>query len=319
VLFRTAKERGLILDEMESERSKEKQTMREILNACYKTGGKVQRMKKKKTKDEEEQVVEDHYLYTPVALANINGIDDVLSDRSISLILEKSINPYLVKKVEDFDTNEDIKEIKRTLDKFSVQLCSVYPIKKCIKGWNDFIKDKYTSIHHINSIHNYSYTIHKEKEEIDTDMEEFYNKIDQTGIFGRNLELFLPLLLTAKMISNTIFEDILIIIKKLNESKKDDEFTENKDVSLIEFISKSERYRFEYVHTKKLHEEFKAYAGSTLDDSDSWNTVTWFGLALKRLKLLSDRKRVATGILLMIDIDKAKSKLKLYKNEEEIK
>lgn len=314
IIFRTAKDRGLIIDEFESEKSKDRQTMREVLNSAYKEGGKVFRTEKKRVAGEEKLIPVSHDVYTPIAIANISGIDDVLADRSITFILDKSMNPALVKKIEDFQTNETIKSIKANLLKFSVHLCSVHPLKKTIEGWNKYVDSKYTYIHTSNM---YTESLHKENEDIDEEMLELYNRIDETGIFGRNLELFFPLLLVAKTLDNSILDDIIKIVSGLNSNKNEEDFVESKDISLIEFVANLEEHRFEYVFVHELHRKFKVFVGNEGDDEkEKWNSISWFGTALKRLKLYSDRKRVAKGYLVLLAVDKAKDKLKIFKKED---
>jgi hypothetical protein len=311
-MFRTAQERGLIFDEFESEKSKEKQTMREYLNACYKYGGVVYRMEKQKEQNgKEKQVAVGHSLYTPVALANINGIEDVLQDRAVTLILEKSMNPYLVKKIEDFHTNSSLKQIKANLSQISVELCSVELLQKVISGWNVYIEEKYshlsTSLHTIHTIHNTTQLYTEEQQDI-------YNKIDDINIFGRNLELFFPLLVTARILGKQVFEELITICRDMNKVKKDDEFAESKDVTLIEFVSLAERHRFEYKYTHDLFREFKDFLGSAGEEEDKWLSVQWFGIALKRLKLIGDRKRVAKGVMVLLDVDKARERIRVFKS-----
>lgn len=313
VMFRTAQERGLIFDEFESEKSKDKQTMREYLNSCYKKGGVVYRMEKEKQDGKERLVARGYPLFTPVALANINGIEDVLGDRSITLILEKSMNPALVKKIEDFDLNELIKSLKLKISVECVELCSVEYSFMQSKGWNEYISSKYTSIHTLHTIHN-STSIHTSKME-ELELEEFYNKVDGSGIYGRNLELFFPLVITARVLGKSIFEDILQIAIRLNSSKKEEEFTESKDAALIEFVSQANKYRFEYGFINDIHREFREFIGSRGEEEDKWITTNWIGLALKRIKLIADRKRVAKGIQVTLNVDKAKEKLILFKSD----
>jgi hypothetical protein len=313
VIFRTAQETGLIFDEFESEKSKDKQTMREYLNACYKKGGVVYRMEKQKdASGKEKQIAMPHPLYTPVAMANINGIEDVLQDRSLTLILEKSMNPALVKKIENFTKDLKLKEIKANLSKLQCRVCSVELLKKGTDEWNSFVDSKYsTQLHTIHTLHN-PQTLQG------LNSLEFFNKIDESNIFGRNLELLFPLILVSKLLGESIFEEFLGIAKTFNTAKKEDEFAESKDVVLIEFISKAERHRFEYVFVHDLFAEFKAFMGNLYDseDKEKWVTMTWFGLALKRLKLIGTKKRVAKGAMLLLDVDKAKERLKIFKTEE---
>jgi hypothetical protein len=153
-------------------------------------------------------------------------------------------------------------------------------------------------------------------------LESYFLRVDDMGIFGRNLELFFPLLVTAFMIDTEVFKNIIDVISKLNTNKKEDEFTESNDVTLIEFVSKADRYRFNYVQTRTLFNEFKEYIGLYgNNDDEKWLNITWFGLALKRLKLYSERKREAKGVLILLNVDKAKEKLKIFKTveKEEVK
>lgn len=61
---------------------------------------------------------------------------------------------------------------------------------------------------------------------------------------------------------------------------------------------------------------FLEFIGWTGDDEFKWCNVTWFGSALKRLKLIAQRRREAKGVLLLLDVDHAKDKLKIFKNTE---
>lgn len=323
VLFRTAQERGLIFDEFESIKTKEKQTLREYLNACYKEGGVVYRIEKGRKDGKEIMIPIGHKLFTPVAMANINGLDDVLADRSICLILEKSNDMSKVKKMENFKENLEIQQIKRTLDQFSVELCRpslVYSLKKCVAGWNDYVDQKYadtmhtsTYIHNIHNIH-----IYTQDNTPNIVLDEIYNKIDETGIFGRNLELFFPLMITGWILNEEIFNDILKIVVELNETKREDEFNESVEVSLIEFVSCADRYRFEMQYVGNLLREFKEFLGTRGQEEDKELTVVWMGLALKKLGLISNKKRVAKGQMVLLNVDKAKSKIKIYANPKEM-
>ena len=144
VLFRTSNDTTMCIDEFENIGSREKSDLREILNACYKKGSKVKRMRKKKTIDGEQQVIEEFELYRPLAMANIWGMEEVLGDRCISYLLEKSSNPIITKLIEDFDDNDCIKSIKT---RFQCSLCSVVTSRNIQKEWNNYIKNKYITFH----------------------------------------------------------------------------------------------------------------------------------------------------------------------------
>lgn len=311
VLFRTASERGLILDEFESEKNKEKETLRQYLNSCYKPGGIVYRMEKQKVDGKEKQVPVGHSLYTPIAMANINGVEDVLGDRSITIIIEKSVNYALIKKIEDFDTNTQLQTIKANLKRFCVELCSVYPLQNTIGLWNQYIEEKYTPLNTIHTIHNTTQLNITDEDRL------IFNKIDSLDIFGRNLELLLPLILIAKAFDNQVFDEILNIAKHLNADKRETDYLESRDITLIEFISKQEELRFNYIFVDALLSKFKDYIGWKFEEEFKWCNVTWFGSALKRLKLYSNRKREAKGTKILLNVDNAKQKLKIFKSDLE--
>lgn len=312
VLFRTAKERGLIIDEFESIGGKEKSILRELLNAAYKKGGKVRRMKKVSRQGEEKQVVEEFDLFTPIAMANISGIEEVLSDRCITIILEKSSNLAMTKKIEDFDNHPSIESIKVRLTTIGCSLCSVVSDKKYVERWNNYISNRYNN--YINTLHTYHTPIYTNiHQEINYD--ELFNKIDSAEIDGRNLELLFPLIITAKFLEEKEFEEILRISKDIVKSKKSEEFTESKDVSVIDFISKQTLYRYEKISVKSLTRLFREFLALE-DDEDGWVNYHWLGRALKRLGLLKEKIRTKKGMEVLVDTEKAKEKLKIFRSNE---
>lgn len=325
VLFRSAQAKTcIILDEFENVGTKEKSTLRELLNSAYKKGASVKRMRKKQTKEGEEQVMETFNLYTPVAIANIWGMEEVLADRCITLILEKTFDPNKTKLIEDFDDNLLFKEIKRTLERSSVVLCSVVTPKNSIRGWNNYIKTAYKQ----KSIYTTTYTkyntynyrrLHKEDEEellLSATEIETFKKIDDTEIDGRNLELFLPLFFIAKTIGADVFDELIGIAKDSVREKRTDEFMESADVSFIDFISKK-HISLEYRRVIDLTREFREFVQ---DDQEEvrWLNSRWVGRALKRLKLCLDKRRVSQGMEVILDVPKAKERIKMFKTAEEI-
>lgn len=323
VLFRIPKGTTTCIDEIEQIGSKEKQTLRELLNAAYKKGSKVVRMKKVKLKNEEAQVTETFEPFIPLAMANIWGLEEVLADRAITLILEKSSNPLFIKKVENFDDDERFALIKKTLKQCS--LCSVVSEKNISKEWNFYITTKYTNTldytttYTTTTTHNYTTTNNNNTNFIiDLEREDFFRKIDDSGIDGRNFELIFPLLLVAKEIGDGYFDEALRICKELTMQKKEDEYTESRDVSFIDFISIQDSFRFQYIPVKEIASKFRTFLGEQ-DNEDRWINDKWVGKALKRLKLVDGKKRVASGIIVLVKVDKAKEKIKFFKsacNEE---
>jgi len=133
VLFRT---KGMLgIDEFEGLNRKGKENLTELLNSAYKRGTKVKRMKKVHTIDGEEQVVEEFDVYRPIALANISGMDNVLNDRCITIILNKSNNPKITKMMEIYEEDLEIKKLHSltSVSLVDVDNLSIYNI------WNIFI------------------------------------------------------------------------------------------------------------------------------------------------------------------------------------
>lgn len=315
VLFRIPRGTTTCLDEVEQIGSKEKQTLRELLNSAYKKGMKVKRMKKQKVNGTEQQVVETFEPYYPLAMANIWGMDEVLSDRAITLILEKSDNPSITKMIEDFD-NPYFLEIKRTLEQFSV-VSAVYICKKNIyREWNNYVVDKYTTtLHTYNTLTTQTTQTTKEKIE-HIDLEMMFNKIDALGITGRNFELLLPLLIVNLNLSQEHFDNFLKIGMNLVNKKKEDEYGDSKDVLVYDFIGRWMSPDKEYHSIKAMTQEFRMFCGET-EQEDKWLNDKWFGRALKRLNLIKDKRRVSSGMEVTLDYDKAKEKLKIFRGTDE--
>lgn len=72
----------LLMDEIERLSSEAASTMREVLNAGYRRGAVVPRMKK--------DVVEEYPVYGPKAFAGIGDVYDTLRDRTIAIVLTRA-------------------------------------------------------------------------------------------------------------------------------------------------------------------------------------------------------------------------------------
>lgn len=302
VLFRMIRNKILCIDEFENVGAKDKQTLRQILNSAYKKGMKIVRMKKVKKFDGESFETEEFEPYMPIAMANIWGMDEVLGDRAITLILEKSSNPAVTKKIEDFKNNPKILKVRTILEQCSLVQCCFS--KSYIKDWNNYIDSKY-SINYITT-HTHNYTKQHNKEEV------FFSKIDDAGIDGRNFELILPLLIVAKMIGEDIFEDILRVSKEVVSNKKEGEFENSKDVALYDFISTKEDMNLEFTAVKDITSGFRDFVDEP-KDKDSYLNEKWMGRALKRLGLVIKSKRTHKGMSVILNTVKAKNKIRMFK------
>jgi len=314
VLFRTAGQRTLGIDEFEHVGTKEKGLLRELLNSAYKKGTCVERAKKVYGDKGDEWVIERYDVYCPILMANISGMEEVLSDRCISLILEKSDKKQITRLLELFDTDLDILAIKRT---FSVD--SVSKILKNMEigdGWNNYV----LSLDRIDTIDT-THTTHT----IDTiDIHtSFYIKIDKSGIDSRSLELFFPLFVISRSLGDDILDKTIETAKFIVNEKKDEDFMENRDVTFLNFIANSENYfqsiaDYEFIKEKDILEKYKEWV--EYDDKNEefkWLKSHWIGRALKRLNLIVEKKRIAKGRMVRINFVKAKKQSELFKKENE--
>ena len=139
VLFRTTG--ALCIDEFEGLQRKGNENLRELLNSAYKKGTKVKRMTKRKVLGQEQQVVEEFEPYRPICMANIYGMEDVLGDRCIQIILEKSNNAQKTRLVEIWEKEQEFKKFQILAKKLiQCSLCSVVTVENIYTEWNNYIQ-----------------------------------------------------------------------------------------------------------------------------------------------------------------------------------
>jgi len=301
VLFRTKGTLGI--DEFEGLNRKGNENLRELLNASYKKGNRVKRMRKVRTPEGEKQEVESFDVYRPICLANIWGMENVLGDRCITLIVEKSNNDKITTLVEIFDQDPIIQKVRTTLTTLTtpttpnnpknVQLCSVVHPARVYVRWNEFVLTNYTTT---------------PTQHYTTTLLNFFNRIKDTKINGRNLELAFPLLIISEVLGEDILEKIIKIIKEIVQDRTEDDFTENKDVALIDFLSQ-ELENDNYHRVIEITENFKKF----LQINEEWINSKWVGKSLKRLNLIKLKKRMNRGVEVVLDYKKAQEKIKMFK------
>jgi hypothetical protein len=101
----------------------------------------------------------------------------------------------------------------------------------------------------------------------------------------------------------------------INE-KKEEEYSENKDIILIEYVSKQEAFVNSYVSVTDITKQFREYADLTDYDSSYINS-RWVGRALKRLSLYSSKRRLYKGIEVILNVAKAKKLLLNFKKSDD--
>lgn len=295
VLFRT--EGTLGIDEFEGVNRKGNENLRELLNSAYKKGIKVKRMRKVKGILGEEQKVEEFEVYRPIIMANIWGMEEVLGDRCIRVILDKSNNPLITKMLENFYSNPKIGEIWCRL----CRVCSVYDLSRNINmHWNDYISCKYQTLP----------TLYPQQTipTLPTLYLDFFNKVDDSKMEGRSLELTFPLLWIAYLLGEKPFLELLETFKEIEKERQEENITENLDISLIDLISQKLDNGY-FTLIKALTQEFREF----LQSDKEWLSPEWMGRALKRLNLIKQKRRLNRGIEVILDIKKAQEKIKMFK------
>ncbi len=303
VLFRTKGTLGI--DEFEGVGKRGSENLRELLNSAYKKTGKVFRMKKVSGKDGETQEVEEFEVYRPIIMANIWGMDDTLGDRCIQIILEKSVKKSVVKLIEDFEDNFQINDVTSIISKGIGSVGSFGTLKQVQQNWNKHICDTNTSIT--------SPTTTTTTTSNTSIYNNIYNKIDKTGLLGRDLELFFPLFIISNLYGK--LDEMLKIAIRIVKERKEKDIYESFDVQVYDFISQYTNTGF--IKVSELTSQFREFAGIE-DKQDLWINTRWFGKSIKRLKLDKEKKR-SNGMLVILDIDKAKEKIKIFKEPEESK
>lgn len=314
VLFRHPKHVIMSLDEIERIGQKEMSAVRELLNAVYKKGTKIERSKKIKTKEGEQFVVESFEPFFPLTIANIYGLEEVLQDRAFTIILERSNNPLYTAIIEDWDQREEITRLKFVLSQISGVSGVTLRARESICHWNDFIKTSLISLSTLTTLTTLTAQNEEKQQEI-LEMDNLFTKLYSSGIVGRNLELSFPLLITARHISEECFDDIIKIIKDMVIVKKDNDYFENTDISLIEFVGQLKKGVFDFITIKELTQEFRTFT----DSHEEWLNERWMGKALVRLNLILEKKKTNRGNKVTLNINKANEKIKMFKQEEEEK
>jgi hypothetical protein len=171
----------------------------------------------------------------------------------------------------------------------------------------------YTNYTNYTKLHNYTKDNTITKEDI-----LFFEKVKKTGIIGRQLEVWLPLFFISKHISEEILDETLRVAGKMVDEKKVEELVENKDISFLKFLSLHPTpNKNETTPIKDLTKEFKEYMSEEEEEVKLANTQ-WVGRALKRLNLISGKRRLKRGVEVVVNYKKAREKIRVYLTKEQI-
>lgn len=302
-LFHSKKE-VLCIDEFEP-KATEKNNLVLLLNSCYKRGSKVRRMKKVKNKESEGYETEEHDLYIPVVLGNINGLDNVLQDRALIVYLERSFDKIKSSRIEDFDIR--LKSFKQELVTGVTGMTGMTHFTGIINGWNDYLDS--LNIDTLECASHVSHVSLTDDKKNDTCHKELYTKIYNAGISGRSLEISFPLLIVASLLNEKLFNSSLKLFSGIAKQRKQSEM-DDAHILILRFISTLNPLKEEWTPTELYNKFTMEFAALDL----GLNVVS-FSMALNRLQLITKRSRTGNKRLLHLDIKKATERIGLFDAE----
>lgn len=271
----------LLIDESEklaykgqmSERTLE---FRSLLLSGYKRSGKTYRTEKNEKDRLQPQPFE---VYSPKAVANIQGLEDVMEDRCKTTILKRSRDA----KIMNLEVDESAEEWSSLRNKLYVLFLTC---------WRE-IKEIYDKIGESS----------EPSELMNPKTDTLFPKEDlDTYLVGRELELWkgilaLALFLDKKNVSVSRFtgspDSLGSLIPKLAiddaKQRQVENVTETGEIILAQILTQLVQ-KDDYYPIKTLKEEMaKAY-----DEEQKWLTTQWIGNALRRLGF-REKRRVGTG------------------------
>jgi hypothetical protein len=313
-----------MIDETEKIVKRDIGDYRSMLLAGYKKGVMVPRstesLKKKRF------YVEEFDVYSPKALANIEGIEDVLEERTIEIFMERSQDPRIVNKVIDMNSKEwqdirdklyilllnhwkEVKSVYSALSEYMHDNVKSVGVDSVIsEGKNDHIKNLlYTNFNKTAQTTPPKEFPGKNPQKsgnfsVDTDFTLSTLDLHSTlklhlstlNLMGRDLELWLPII-TLACLTDTL-PSIVPLAKDLVEKKTIQTKTEVNDAILasvlLAMVDRDDWYPIVDImkNMRTLYEE------ETPKKEKDWLTPQWIGRALRRLNIISDKRRVNKGV-----------------------
>lgn len=297
----------LFVDEIEQIKRKEKSGLRELLNVAYKKGGVVKRVEKNEKTGEVK--VKEFELYRPVAMANIEGMDDVLEDRCIVINLERCFDSEVTRRLEFFDFDEDIRTFLS-----SVSYSSVVDVDVDVKGiYRENVEEIIKSLF---LLFNKSTHIDLTTSLLETTLNNIalliYNKIKETTLQSRDLELFLPLFIVSAQIEEGILDQLIEFAIEYANKRKEENVVENRDTIFIGFLAsycKANNFSpLDFIPISQIVRRFLE-----INPDEDWFNSKWVGHALKRLgKIVLEKRRLGRGREVRLNIEKLEEKAEKF-------
>lgn len=115
----------------------------------------------------------------------------------------------------------------------------------------------------------------------------------------------------AYEINEKVLDNTINTAEELSKEKKEEDIIENRDISLIDYLSKQEESN-EFISLRDLILQFKEFLKEE-DEEVKYINSRWLGRALRRLGLIKERRRLGQGREVIVDYKKAREKIKIFK------
>jgi hypothetical protein len=308
----------VLIDEIENLNKKDTGDMRTLLLAGYKKGTEVPRVEEKKSSTGMKAYgVPTYQTFSPKIMANISGIEDVLEDRCIGIVLNRGSDKHKMNREIDAEDEkwQEVRDMLYNCLMFNFKqvaernvvivpyLDTFYDENKSEIG--EMLKEPEAAVMEVKGTQSTLGDVKTKevRQEIKLDIKEIIDSV----IKGRGFELWRPVFTIASLINEHMLMNIFVNAVKHEKSRREEDITETLDSILVELLLELvEGVNFYRVRdiTNKLKE--------TNPDDEKWLSTRWVGRALKRLGLAIEKKRQASGVMIKIaeaDVKKVAEKL----------
>jgi hypothetical protein len=269
----------LLIDEIEKLPKKEASDIRGIILSGYKKGFSVPRIEEvRESRGEKKFKTVKYDTYSPKAMANISGIEEVIADRCVSIILTRSLNKSILNR-DPRTYSVDFQPIRDSL--FLCQMLLWEKIKKSYEMFGDLLSEN-AKISDFDSL-----------------------KKLKENVSSRHWELWQPILAIANCINRNIVDEMVSLAIDMTKEKEEEEEVESFDTSLIRvlcgIVDKTDWYAVSHIAKElRIGEEFEKITSEQVSR------------ALSRLKLIYSRKEMNRRRNVLIKLEKLKECAKKF-------
>lgn len=313
-LFRLAENNrsSILIDEVEGNQMANDPEFRAMMLASYKKGLKVPRSRKLSSG---RMVVDEFAPYSPKMLVNIRGLDDVLEDRAITIIMERGTNPEKLNKGVDLN-NPLYQKIRDNLYLLALLYCQeVDETAKLVKqvqlvklekniGSNDkkqIVNDNTIDDREVSTLSTLS-TLKNPPKYASTNIyivptQTTLSSLKPSFFVARNMELALPVITMSSLCSPEIMKDVVDLFEEIFSIKKEENIAESTEntllVNLVKLVNEVKYYKMSNITSLMV---------DTMEGRDEkWLNTRWVGKAIKRLGISKSKRRVGTGVEVLLD------------------